>query len=237
MPDRLRAIQESLENLEAMGGLGGGGGGTDVSALATEVTLADVVTNTAATTTAIETLETNVITASGVQTLSLNSATSAQTTSLTTAMGGIARETTASSMVSKLTSIEGKLTSDALTQTDILGATLDCLAEITNVLSEIQRISPIVNSFTEFPVTLTTDLVYQVSNAAANRGLFTCFNNTNQTVYLCFVDSSSNPTKASAVVGIPPEGYYEMPKPYYTGAISAVFTSVATGNLRVTQTV
>jgi hypothetical protein len=88
MPDRLQDIYNTLEEIQAGGGLGGGGGTTDVSALATEVTLDSVVTNTAATTVAIGTLETNVITASGVQTLSLNSATSAQTTTLGTAIGG-----------------------------------------------------------------------------------------------------------------------------------------------------
>jgi hypothetical protein len=85
MPDRLLDIYNTLEEMQA-DGVGGGGGTTDVSALATEVTLASVVTNTAATTVAVGTLETNVITASGVQTLSLNSATSAQTTALTTAL-------------------------------------------------------------------------------------------------------------------------------------------------------
>jgi hypothetical protein len=88
MPDRLQDIYNTLEEIQAGGGLGGGGGTTDVSTLAKELTLASVVTNTAATTVAIGTLETNVITASGVQTLSLNGATSAQTTALTTALSG-----------------------------------------------------------------------------------------------------------------------------------------------------
>lgn len=88
MPDLVKEIYITLEEMQAAGGLGGGGGGAaDVSTLATEVTLATVAVNTAATTTAIGQLETNVITASGVQTLSLNSATSAQTTTLGTAIG------------------------------------------------------------------------------------------------------------------------------------------------------
>jgi hypothetical protein len=118
MPDRLQDIYNTLEEMQADGGLGGGGGATDVSALAKELTLASVVTNTAATTVAIGELETNVITASGVQTLSLNSATSAQTSALTTALS---TQTTAIGVqtTGQTTTLGGKLDSQITLLTDI----------------------------------------------------------------------------------------------------------------------
>lgn len=185
MPDLVKEIYITLEEMQAAGGLGGGGGGaTDVSTLATEVTLATVAVNTAATTTAIGQLETNVITASGVQTLSLNSATSAQTTTLGTAIGatntalGVLNTTTVPAVTTAVQAVKTSVDdlkaiaeADALIQTSIntLIDTMDSnLYMVANYAPYLEGISTATSASADSLVEVSTKLDTLNTNASAD---------------------------------------------------------------------
>lgn len=229
MPDRLKDIYNTLEEIQAGGGLGGGGT-TDVSALAKELTLASVVTNTGATTVAVQTLETNVITASGVQTLSLNSATSAQTTTLGTAIG--ATNTALGVVNTNLGTLNTTTIPATTTAVNTVKSSVDALKVVTEAIA-------INTEYTSFylanPVTVTQSSVMGsvtsviLANLNQDRRSLTIFNNSNAHLFIC---TSATATQATAICRLDPYGYYEMPKPISIDIISGIWDA-AHGNASI----
>jgi len=114
-------------------------GQTTATALNTDATTTAVTATGAATVVAVQTLETNVVTASGVQTLALNSATSAQTTTLGTAIGGTttavgAVNTTLGTIDTNITAVNTKLAADALVQS-AMASDLSTISSDTSALA------------------------------------------------------------------------------------------------------
>jgi hypothetical protein len=71
----------------------------------------------------------------------------------------------------------------------------------------------------------------QLLASTATRKMATFFNESTQTLYL---KCGTTASVTSYTVQIPPGGYYELPRPAYTGRIDGIWASAA-GNVRITE--